>query len=487
MKKQIVAVLLCSCLAFGQAPKPGAAAPAPAPAKPAAAAPAKAPIAAAPKPAPAAPSAAKPAAAKPAAAAAVKSAVSGAAASGIDTVIQLVKGGMSEGMIIKTLKATAKAYALSPQDMLKLTQAGVSENIMSVMMDPKADVAAAAAAPAPAPTPAPDPTPVVTASSTGGATPSAAPTGKVEKRRLAITPFDYSTVKSWVTFWFGNDTNIGQGIRAMLTTRVAKLGTIRLLEREKVDSILKEQDFGATNRVNQASRAKIGKVLGADAILYGDITIFGRDDVKKKTGIMGGISKFGLGLDFGKLNKEEKAVVGITYRIVDAETGEILDTGEARGESSRKSKDWGAFLAKNGTGAGIQGGMESSNFEQTIIGEATMDACQKLSEEISKKVSSLPVKARVIDAMIASVQGNQVYINYGTNEGVQTGDKFEVHQVTGIIKDPDTKEVLDKQTVRVGDLTIIQVRDKISIGTYSGSPLQPAQLKGDGYAARKVQ
>jgi len=475
MKKQIVAALLSCCLAFAQAAKP-ASAPVTATPKPVTAAPK--PVAPAPKPVAAAPATAKPTVAKPTAVAARPAS---AVSSGIDTVIQLVKGGMSEGMIVRTLKATAKVYALSPQDMLKLTQAGVSENIMSVMMDPKADVAAATAAPVPvAPTPTPEPTPVVSVSA-----PTAA--SKVEKRRLAITPFDYSTVKSWVTFWFGNDTNIGQGIRAMLTTRVAKLGTIRLLEREKVDSIMKEQDLGATARVNQASKAKIGKVLGADAILYGDITIFGRDDVKKKTGVWGGISKIGLGLDFGKLNKEEKAVVGIAYRIVDAETGEILDTGEARGESSRKSKDWGGFVAGNKAAGGIQGGMESSNFEQTIIGEATMDACAKLAEEISKKVATLPIKARTIDAMIASVQGDKIYINYGTNEGVQVGDKFEVHQITGIVKDPDTKEVLDKTTVRVGDLSIVQVRDKISIGTYSGPPLSQAQLKGDGYAARKNQ
>jgi curli biogenesis system outer membrane secretion channel CsgG len=476
MKKQIVAVLLSSCLAFGQqqpAAKP-AAAPVAAIPKPAAAPTAGAPA----KPPVAAVAPAKPAAPKPAPAAA-------AAPAGVDTVIQLVKGKLPESMIIKTLRTAGKTYTLTPQDMLKLSQAGVSENIMNVMMDPKAEVAGNTPPPVPEPAPAPipEPTPVVTGSNAN----TPAPAAKVEKRRLAIAPFDYSTVKSWVTFWFGNDTNIGQGIRAMLTTRVAKLGTIRLLEREKVDSILKEQDGGATTRFDKASRAKIGKVLGADAMLYGDITIFGRDDVKKKTGILAGIGKFGLGLDFGKLKKEEKAVVGITYRIVDAETGEILDTGEARGESKRESKDWGAFLGKNGNAVGIQGGMESSNFEQTIIGEATMDACNKLAEEISKKVAGLPVKARTIDAMIASVQGDKIYINYGTNEGVQVGDRFEVHQITGIVKDPDTKEVLDKTTVRIGDLVIQQVREKISIGSYSGPALSPAQMKGDGYAARKAQ
>jgi curli biogenesis system outer membrane secretion channel CsgG len=417
-------------------------------------------------------------------------------ASGIDTVIQLVKGGMSEGMIVRTIRTAGKAYALTPQDMLKLTQAGVSENIIGVMMDPKAEPAPAAttattpppAAPAtpvpPAAAADPAPAPVIAASTP--ATTNPAQTSA--KRRLALTPFDYSAVKNWVTFWFGNDVNIGQGIRAMLTTRVAKLNSIRLLERQKVDSLLKEQDFGATGRSDQASRARIGKMLGADAILYGDIVIFGRDDVKKKQGIWSNVSKIGLGLDFGKLKKEEKAVVAINYRIVDAETGEILDTGEARGESKRESKDWAAFVGKSGTGAvGATSGMESSNFEETIIGEATMAACDKLAEELGKKIPTLPIKARVIDAMIASVQGYTVYLNSGSNDGVQVGDNFEVHLITGLIKDPDTKEVLDKQTVKVGNLNITQVREKIAIGNYAGQPLTSAQLSGNGYAARKAQ
>jgi curli biogenesis system outer membrane secretion channel CsgG len=83
----------------------------------------------------------------------------------------------------------------------------------------------------------------------------------------------------------------------MLTARMAQSKNITLLEREKLNVVLKEQDFNATNRVNQRTKAKIGKVSGADAILFGDITIFGRDDTKKGTGVAarlpGGFGKVG--------------------------------------------------------------------------------------------------------------------------------------------------------------------------------------------------
>ena len=77
-----------------------------------------------------------------------------AAASGVDTVIALVKGGMSEALVIKTLQAEGKTYTLTTADLLKLQAAGVSEGIMHAMTEPKDASAATATAAAPAAAPA---------------------------------------------------------------------------------------------------------------------------------------------------------------------------------------------------------------------------------------------------------------------------------------------------------------------------------------------
>src|SRR6266487_6615876 len=68
--------------------------------------------------------------------------------------------------------------------------------------------------------------------------------------------------------------------------------------------------------------AKLGRLLGVDAIIIGSITQFGRDD--KKLGVGGGkIGFHGIGLGgFGK--KSSKATVAIDARIVNIGTGEIL-------------------------------------------------------------------------------------------------------------------------------------------------------------------
>ena len=73
----------------------------------------------APKPAPA-----KPAAAKP------------AAASSVDSVIQSVKAGLSESLIIRTIQRENKPANLTTADLVKLKNAGVSEKVIEVMLDP---------------------------------------------------------------------------------------------------------------------------------------------------------------------------------------------------------------------------------------------------------------------------------------------------------------------------------------------------------------
>src|SRR3954463_3287974 len=118
MRRVLFAALLIATVISGQTPPPAAA------------------------PKPAAP---KPAAVKPA-----------AAPSAVDSVISSVKAGLSENLIIRTLQRENKPANLTPGDLVKLKSAGVSENIIGVMLDPTAAPApAAAASPAPSAVAAP--------------------------------------------------------------------------------------------------------------------------------------------------------------------------------------------------------------------------------------------------------------------------------------------------------------------------------------------
>jgi len=290
-----------------------------------------------------------------------------------------------------------------------------------------------------------------------------------QKKAMTIEDFDYSTVMSQVQAIFGTQMNIGQGIQAMLVKRVAEGGKFTIVERKKVGNIMKEQDFSASNRVKQGSGARIGQIRGADLTLMGDIVVFGRDDRKTSAGL--GVGVVGGGGAIGGSKGEFKAVVVLDYRIVDEETSEVVGSGEARGESKRTSKGFGAAMFAGGVGVGGGYSMTSSNFGETIIGEATMDAVNKLAENINSANLNGGAEGREndLDARVADVNGSSITINAGNAAGLRAGQTFTVYHKGKEIKDPSTGEVLDVQTTPMGTLTLTVVRDKISTGNYAGS------------------
>ncbi len=397
----------------------------------------------------------------------------------VDDVIEKVKVGLTEQFIIKQLAIDNKPVKLSTADMVRLKQANVSEAVMSAMMDPSS---AQTTAQAHTPAAAPAPTPVVRIAETvppptPAPGPSISPASpRTEKKRVIVDAFDYSAVMTEVTAVFGNQQNIGAGIRDLLVDRITQSGKMVVVERSKIKEVEGEQDYGKTSRTQPGTGAQVGKIRVADAIIAGSVTIFGRDD--KSIGGSGGgssgcrwcptgpFARGGIGL------KKDKAVVAITYKIIDAETSEVLDSGNAKGESHRKGVGFGGSGGNEwkGMGAGKLD-MRSSNFGATIIGEATQDCVNKLAEILNAKAGNMTVRAREVEANVVDVDGSSLTIAAGANDGVSVGEVFEVHHKLKELIDPDTKEVLDRKMELMGQMTITSVRSKIAIGTYSGSAL----------------
>ena len=290
-----------------------------------------------------------------------------------------------------------------------------------------------------------------------------------QKKALSIDPFDYSAVMTSVQAIFGTEMNIGQGIQAMMTKRIAQDGRFTVVERRKVNEVIHEQDFDASNRVKKGSGARVGQIKGADLTLMGDIVVFGRDD--RRVGGAAGGGVIGAGALAGGYKQTNKAVVVLDYRIVDVETSEVVASGEARGESKRTSAGAGVGFLAGGAFGGAGVNMASSNFAETIIGEATMDAVDKLAADVRNVNLNGGADAREndLDALVADVSDDTITINAGSAAGLQVGQTFTVYHKGKVIKDPATGEVLDVQTTPLGQLTITVVRDKISMGTYSGA------------------
>ena len=287
--------------------------------------------------------------------------------------------------------------------------------------------------------------------------------GTARKKRIAVFDFDYATVHQYSYAIFGRDIDVGRGISDLLVTMLVKDGTYSVIERKNLDKILGEQNFSNSDRANPASAARIGKLLGVDAIIVGSVTQFGNDT--KNTGVGGvgaGLGKVGLG---GFSRKESKAIVGIDSRIVDIDTAEILAVAEGKGESKRTSTSmtgggggWGGFGA-----GGVNFG--ASDFQNTIIGEATKAATEMLSTNLIAGNSKLAVRTVVVEGLVAAADGGQIIINVGAKSGLKVGDQMNVERLSREIKDPSTGKVIRRMTAPVGVIKITDVDDQSAVGS----------------------
>jgi curli biogenesis system outer membrane secretion channel CsgG len=297
-----------------------------------------------------------------------------------------------------------------------------------------------------------------------------APAGWAQnKKRVAILDFDYATVRSNVAAVFGTDTDVGKGIADLLVTRLVNDGVYSVIERKALDKIIAEQNFSNSDRANPETAAKIGRILGVDAIVVGSITQFGRDDKSQSVGggAIGGLTgRFGVG---GVGKKQAKAVVGISARMVNTDTGEILVAAEGKGESKRSGLLLGGAGGSDSGAGGGGYGMSSSNFANTILGEAVGQAVTEVAKKLDDKAASLPTQAVQISGLVADVSGNTLILNVGSKSGVKVGDHLGIFRQGRQIKDPATGKVLKTVVTKLGDVTITEVDDSSSTGTYAGS------------------
>jgi curli biogenesis system outer membrane secretion channel CsgG len=100
------------------------------------------------------------------------------------------------------------------------------------------------------------------------------------KKSVAVLNFDYATVQSGVAAIFGTNQDVGKGIADLLVEKLVKSGQYRVIERKAIDKIMAEQNFSNSDRADSTTAAKIGKLIGADAIIMGsDATIRRRTSV----------------------------------------------------------------------------------------------------------------------------------------------------------------------------------------------------------------
>jgi curli biogenesis system outer membrane secretion channel CsgG len=300
----------------------------------------------------------------------------------------------------------------------------------------------------------------------------AAPSATGHKPRIAVMDFDYATVKTSSAAMFGNDADVGNGIARFLEENLVKDGRYTLIDRKAVETVMKEQNFSNSDRADPTNAAKIGRLLSVDAILVGSITEFGNED-KHIGGGGGGFGGVGGMIGHVGMNKS-KAHVGITAKLVNIDTGEILAVEDAKGESQRKGLALDGGGCKWGQGCGGGGlDMGSSNFQETIIGEATKSAVDNLTASLAADSVKIPVRTVVVEGIVAGVSGTDIVLNIGSRSGIKVGDQFDVLRVKSEIKDPTTGNVIRRLTDKIG---VIRAAD-VDEGSAVCAPVSGSDFK----------
>jgi len=232
-------------------------------------------------------------------------------------------------------------------------------------------------------------------------------------KSVAVMKFTV-TAGSGGNYWHSASWDLGDGMAEMLTTALVESGKFKVLERQQIHEVLGEQDLGASGRVDPATAAKIGKVLGARYLIYGTVDEF----EYAKAGEGGGVRIGGLRLGAS----QAKAHIGMDVRIVDAVTSEILFSTRSTADASRTGFKVGY--------SGSDFGADVGAFQKTPLGEATRTA---ITNAVNKMVTQFggeagPEPTPAWSGTLFVAEGGALVIKAGTKDGLKSGDLLTVYR-----------------------------------------------------------
>jgi curli biogenesis system outer membrane secretion channel CsgG len=281
---------------------------------------------------------------------------------------------------------------------------------------------------------------------------SQAPQGKI---KIAIWDFENHAATTW---WFHNQ--MGPAARNHIDTAFSenpKLSEMfSVVEREKLDMVLKEQGLAQTGAVDPQSAAKVGKLLGVRYVVTGGIDKFAINTTRGGIGGIGG--------------SRTVADATINLRFIDTTTAERVISISEEGQVSKG----GGF---------IRGASLSRDAEWGIASEAIEATSKKVVEKLVQaqnldKVSAAAGATGGVDMRIIKVEGKTAYINIGSSSGVKVGDTFKIFSMGEALIDPATGMNLGSTEKETGSGRVTEVQERFSIMTIvTGTAAANSKLK----------
>ena len=256
------------------------------------------------------------------------------------------------------------------------------------------------------------------------------------KRKVAIGRFSNETQYAKGLFYDKENDPMRKQALDILSTKLASTGKFILLEREDLDVLVKE----AGPDMNK---------IGADYIILGSITEFGRKTEGEQKVFTS--------------SKTQIVEAGVSIRLVEAATGLIIYSDEAKGHAEISKKQ---TLGFGGT----------AGYDATLSDKAISSALSQLVENIIKKCMDKPWKSYVL-----SIEDGSYVISGGASQGLVSGDKFNLYVKGKTVKNPQTGLNVELPGTKIGEVTVISSfgetpETELSFCSYEGQAVDAANL-----------
>ncbi|MBQ6779821.1 MAG: hypothetical protein IJP62_01175 [Treponema sp.] len=233
------------------------------------------------------------------------------------------------------------------------------------------------------------------------------------KRKVAIARFSNETTYAKGAFYDKENDPLGKQTVDILSAKLASTEKFILLERSDLDAINAERQLTGIS----------AQTLGADYLIIGSLTKYGR----KNTGEQGVVSR----------TKRQTVEAGVSIRLVDISTGQIIYSEEANGTAETESS----------TTFGLGG---QAGFDATLSDKAIDAAISQLVENIINNCMDRPWKSYFL-----SYDDDAVIISGGKTQGIKQGDTFAVMKRGKQVKNPQTGMMMELPGTQVGTVTVL--------------------------------
>lgn len=266
------------------------------------------------------------------------------------------------------------------------------------------------------------------------AVPVVAQEQKQEVKKVSIAVFDFTipTDKEKIVVQVGDKrkTVAIEKETAVLTnkliTALVKTNKFSVVERDKLETVMKEFRLSEGGITDPARSQKAGKLIGADYLLHGSISLFNASVGYKKIPYTDSFNEI----------TEVRLVVDI--RLVETETGKIVVAETCNKRDGSK---------------GIVGSASRTDVDPVIIEQLQRTVSEELVTNVVDGI--YPIK-------VVSLKDEVVYINRGQEGSVRKDEMLKVVTVGKELRDPDTNAILGHEDTDIATIQIIEIQPKLS-------------------------